>query len=108
MDALIIGLIAVVAIAVVYERWKSKEAEISKSSGSDEDFVSADEAGPTQSGIYRLQELKQSLQKTSKYKHKKRKKADASTHQSIAHQKIEENESSELPDPFSVELKDDI
>ena len=102
VNELIIALVAIIALAVVYERWKAR-LPVEGSADDSGIFVSADEAGPTQSGIFRLEALKRSLQNTSK----KQSRGDESSHRSFVHHKVQQEDGEELPDPFDVELRDD-
>lgn len=111
MSEIIIGLVAIVAIAFIFETVKRTSGARHSGGGDGDEYISADEAGPTQSGRFRAQRVKAAIQKARQDTHSEKgakKKPDASAHQSLAHQQVdEEGGQKDLPDPFQVDYHED-
>ncbi len=109
MSEIIIGLVAIVAIAFIFETVKRSSSARHVGGDEGDEYISADEAGPTQSGRFRAQRVKAAIQKARQdTQSDKKKKIDASTHQSLAHQQVdEESTQTDLPDPFQIDLRDE-
>lgn len=122
MNVLILILVGVLAVAFIYESTKGKSKPTSGDGASagerdaDDNYISADDAEPTSTGRYRAIQVKKLIQKgregedesEPEVKKPKKQLGKQSTHQSMAHETVDDASSdNSLPDPFDVELQDD-